>query len=138
MFSSFLFGPKPWKIKCLGTFQIENWKAPIAASSLACLEIRSRNEGAINSTRNRIYSLKAFQLLPTSATSSSFQDISFLFVSELIQQACYRQPEIRVRPQAMCVCKYSKIRGSRFQRNNMIARDQKSDLHGTHFNHRRK
>ena len=27
--------------------------------SLACLEIRSRNEEVINSTRNRIYSLKA-------------------------------------------------------------------------------
>ena len=32
--------------------------------SLACLEIRSRNEEAtINSTRNRIYSLKVFYLL---------------------------------------------------------------------------
>ena len=33
-----------------------------AASSLACLEIRSRNEEVINSTRNRIYSLKVFNL----------------------------------------------------------------------------
>ena len=31
-----------------------------AASSLACLEIRSRNEEAINSTRNMIYPLKVF------------------------------------------------------------------------------
>ena len=31
--------------------------------SLACLEIRSRNEEAINSTRNRIYSLKVFYSL---------------------------------------------------------------------------
>ena len=35
-----------------------NKNAPTAALSLACLEIRSRNEEAINSTRNRIYSLK--------------------------------------------------------------------------------
>ena len=31
-----------------------------AEVSLACLEIRSRKEEAINSTRNRIYSLKVF------------------------------------------------------------------------------
>ena len=31
-----------------------NKKALTAAASLACLEIRSRNEEAINSTRNRI------------------------------------------------------------------------------------
>ena len=35
-----------------------NKDALIVASSLACLEIRSRNEEAINSTWNRIYSLK--------------------------------------------------------------------------------
>ena len=32
-------------------------------SGLACLEIRSRNEEAINSTRNMIYSLKVFYFL---------------------------------------------------------------------------
>ena len=31
--------------------------------SVACLKIRSRNEEAINSTRNRIYSLKYFYFL---------------------------------------------------------------------------
>ena len=35
-----------------------NKNALTAALSLACMEIRSRNEEAINSTRNRIYSLK--------------------------------------------------------------------------------
>ena len=35
-----------------------NKKALTAALSLACMEIRSRNEEAINSTRNKIYSLK--------------------------------------------------------------------------------
>ena len=44
--------------------------------SLACLEIRSINEQAINSTRNRIYSLNVFHSL--------LLDIYFLFVSELI------------------------------------------------------
>ena len=39
--------------------------------SVACLKIRSRNEEAINSTRNRIYSLKFF-LLPTLSKSILF------------------------------------------------------------------
>ena len=34
-----------------------------AASGPACLEIRSRNEEAINSTRNMIYGLKVFYFL---------------------------------------------------------------------------
>ena len=38
----------------------KNKNALTAAFSLACLEIRSRNEEAINSTRNMIYSLKVF------------------------------------------------------------------------------
>ena len=37
-----------------------NKNALTAAFSLVCLEIRSRNEEAINSTRNMIYSLKVF------------------------------------------------------------------------------
>ena len=40
-----------------------NKNALTAVVSLANLEIRSRNEEAINSTRNRIYSLKVFYLL---------------------------------------------------------------------------
>ena len=42
---------------------IYNKKVLTAASSLTCLEIRSRNEEAINSTGNRIYSLKVFYFL---------------------------------------------------------------------------
>ena len=45
-------------------------------SALACLEIRSRNEEAINSTRNMIYSLKVFNFL-------LYRRRYFLFVSEL-------------------------------------------------------
>ena len=52
-----------------------------AAFSLACLEIRSRSEEAINSTRNRIYSLKVFYW-PALSTSSVL--IYLLFVFELI------------------------------------------------------
>ena len=48
------------------------------------LEIRLRNEQAINSTQNRIYSTKVFYVLPTLATLSILQDIYFIFVSELI------------------------------------------------------
>ena len=40
-----------------------NKSALTAASPLACLEISSRNEEAINSTRNMIYSLKVFYFL---------------------------------------------------------------------------
>ena len=40
-----------------------NKDALTAAFSLAYLEIRSRNEEAINSTGNRIYSLKVFHFL---------------------------------------------------------------------------
>ena len=39
-----------------------NKDALTAGLSLTCLEIRSRNEEAINSTQNRIYSLKVFVL----------------------------------------------------------------------------
>ena len=48
-----------------------------AASSLACLEMRSRNEEAINSSRNRIYSLKIFYFL-------FYRRRYVLLVSELI------------------------------------------------------
>ena len=44
-------------------FLVTNNNALTAAFSLAFLEIRSRNEEAINSTRNRIYSLKVFYFL---------------------------------------------------------------------------
>ena len=39
--------------------RIKGNKNALTVVSLACLEIRSRNEEVINSTRNRIYSLKA-------------------------------------------------------------------------------
>ena len=45
--------------------------------NLACLEIRSRNEEAINSTRNSIYSLRVLYFL-------LYRRRHFLFVSELI------------------------------------------------------
>ena len=55
-----------------------NKKNPItAASRLACLEIRSRIEKAINSTRNRIYSLKVLYFL-------LYRRLYFLLVSESI------------------------------------------------------
>ena len=54
-----------------------NKKTLTAAFSLAWLEIRSRNEEAINTTRNMIYSLKVFYFL-------LYRRRYFLFVSELI------------------------------------------------------
>ena len=59
-----------------GGFEKKN-NALTAACRLAYLEIRSRNEEAINSTRNRIYSLKVFYFL-------LYRRRYFLFVSELI------------------------------------------------------
>ena len=88
-----------------------------AAFSLTCLEIRSRNEEAINSTRNRIYLLKVFYFL--------------LYRHRYL---C-NDPKIhvRLRSQATRVYKCTKIRRPWFQRNYNIARDQKSDLHGMSF-----
>ena len=54
-----------------------------AVVSLACLVIRSRNKEAINSTRNRVYSLKVCHLL-LYRRSSILQDVYSLIVSELI------------------------------------------------------
>ena len=54
-----------------------NKNALTAATYLACLETGSRNEEAINSTRNMIYSLKVFYFL-------LYRRRYFLFVSELI------------------------------------------------------
>ena len=54
-----------------------NKNAPTVAVSLARLEIRSRNEEAIYSTQNRIYSLKDLYFLLHGRRY-------FLFVSELI------------------------------------------------------
>ena len=105
---------------------VANKNALTAAVSLACLEIRRRNEEEIDSARNGIYLLKIFYFL-------LYRRRNFLFVSELIQQACQRRPEIRLRCQAIRVHKYTKIQGPRFQRNTIIARDQKRDLHGTSF-----
>ena len=57
---------------------INNKNALTVAFSLACLEIRSRNEEEINSIQNKIYSLKVFYLL-------LYQCEYFLLVSELIK-----------------------------------------------------
>ena len=66
------------KFQLLQTFAYENNKNDLtAAFSLACLEIRSRNEEAINSTRNRIYSLKVLYLPPTLVKSSILLFICF-------------------------------------------------------------
>ena len=73
-----------------------------------------------------IYSLKVFYFL-------LYWCPYFLFVSELINYGCYRRPEILLRSQAKRLYKYTKIQGPWFQRNYIIARVKKSDLHGTSF-----
>ena len=91
-----------------------NYNAPTAAVSLACLEIRSRNEEAINSTRNRIYSLKVFSL-PTLS-------LSVLFIWFWIDSGRV----LGTTGNTSAVAGFT--RG--FQRNYNIARDQRSVLHG--------
>ena len=103
-----------------------NKNALRAVLSLACLEIRSRSEEAINSTRNENYSLKVSYILLYRGRDSSF-------VSELIQYTCQRRQEIRLQSQVIRVYKYTRIQRPRLQKNYIIARDQKSDLHGTSF-----
>ena len=70
---------RKWLLDVLQTFTLflNKKNAITGASRLACLEVRSRNEEAINSTRNRIYSLKVFYFL-------LYRRRYFLFVSELI------------------------------------------------------
>ena len=63
---------------------MENKNALTAAFSLASLEFRSRNEEAINCTRNRIYSLKIF--------TSYFIDVdTFYCVSDDRKYVCGRR-----------------------------------------------
>ena len=102
-----------------------NWNALTAVVSLACLEIRLRNEEAIISTRNRIYSLKFF--------TSFFIDIDtfYLFLNWFSTPVSNDQKYVR--SQAIHMYKYTKIQGPQFQRNYIIARDQKSYLHGMSF-----
>ena len=55
--------PHPFSDLAFSQKLFHNRNALTAAFNLACLEIRSRNEEAINSTRNRNYSLKVFYFL---------------------------------------------------------------------------
>ena len=99
-----------------------NKTAPTAAFSLPCLEIRSSNEEAINFSRNRIYSLKVFYFL-------LYRRRYFLLVSELIS-ARFSDDRKYVYGQTIRMYKCTNIQGLPFQRNYIIARDQKCDLHG--------
>ena len=65
------------KLKYSPSILKHNKNVLTVAFSLACLEIRSRNKEAINSTTNTIYSLKVFYFL-------LYRSPYFLFVSELI------------------------------------------------------
>ena len=96
------------KLKYSPSILKHNKNVLTVAFSLACLEIRSRNKEVINSTTNTIYSLKVFYFL-------LYRSPYFLFVSELIQYACQRRPEIPLRYQAIRVYEYTKIQGPRFQ-----------------------
>ena len=99
-----------------------NKTALTAAFSLACLEIRSSNEEAINFSRNRIYSLKVFYFLLCPGRY-------FLLVLNWLVRV-WATTGNTVCGQTIRVYKYTNIQGLRFQRYYIIARDQKCDLHG--------
>ena len=95
------------------------------AVSLACLEIRSRNEEGINSTRNRIYSLKFF--------TSYFIDVDtfYLFLNCFSTSVSVDQKYVCGRRLYACINK-RKLKGLDSREiTSIIARDQNSDLHGT-------
>ena len=99
----------------------QNKNALTAAISLNCLEIRSRNEEAINSTRNRVYSLKVFY--------SYFIDVDTFYL--FLNWFSTRSSDDRKYDCSRRL--YAKTQRPPFQRNYIIARDQKNDLYGTLF-----
>ena len=105
----------------LACYVIKDWNV----TCLACLEIRSRNEETItNSTRNRIYSPKVF-LVTTLSTSILFTCLWTDLVRVLATTGNTSPVASYMRVQM------HEIQGPRFQREYIIARDQKSDLHDT-------
>ena len=110
----------------------KNKNALTAAYSLPRLEIRSRNEEAINSTRNRIYSLKVFYFLLYRRRVFLRMFTFYLFLNWFGTRGQRRQ-EIRLWSHPTQVYKNTKIQRPWLQRNYIIARDQKSDLHATSF-----
>ena len=112
----------------LKLLNISNNKKPLtAAFSLACLKIRSRNEEAINSTRNKMDLLAKCFLLPTLLTSILFT----CFWIDLVRVLATTGNTSAVAGYTRA--KYTKIHGLRFQRNYIIGRDHKSVKHGTSF-----
>ena len=95
------------------------------AFHLACLEIRSTNEEAINSIRDRTYSLRVCYFL-------LYRRRYFLFVSDLVRVLATTGNNVCTRRLYACI-KKRKIKVPRFHRNFFIARDQNIDLHGTSF-----
>ena len=76
-----------------------------AAFSLACLEIGSRNEEAINSTWNRIYSLKVLNFLLYRRRVFFRISTFYCFWIDLVRVLA--TTEIRLRLQAIRVYKYN-------------------------------
>ena len=104
------------------------------AFSLACLEIRSRNEEAMNSTRNGIYSLKVFCSLPTLATSSILQNIFsfYLFLNWLSTRASDDLKYVWSRRLCPCI-NARKLKGLDSREITSLPEIEKIDLHGTSF-----
>ena len=94
-----------------------------AAFSLLCLEIRLRNEEAINSTRNRIYSLKVFYFI--------LYRRRYLFLKWFSTRVSDDQKYMCGRRLYACI--NTRTFKGLDAREVIIARDQKRDLHGTSF-----
>ena len=100
-------------------------------AGLACLEIRLRNEEAINSTRNMIYFLKVFYFL-------LYRRQYFLFVSQLIQYTCQQLPKIPLLQQANACINTRKFKGLDSREIPSLPDIKKVIYTARHFNHRRK
>ena len=100
-------------------------------SGLACLEIRWRNEEAINSTRNMIYSLKVFYFL-------LYRRRCFLFVSELISTLVSDDQKYLCGSRLYACMNTRKFKGLDSRETTSLPDIQKVICMARHFNHRPK
>ena len=99
-----------------------NKNALTVAFSLTCLEIRSQNEEAINSTQNRIYSLKVFYF-------RLYRLQYFLFFLNWFSVSDDRKYLCGLQAWLFACINTRKFKGL----DSIIARDQKSDFNSTSF-----
>ena len=108
-----------------------NKNALTTAFSLACLEIRSRNEEAINSTRNRIYSLRFF------TSFFIIVDTFYLFLNWFSTRVSDDRKNVRGR-RLYAYINTRKFKGLDSREITSLPEIKKVIYMARHFNHRRK